>query len=88
MRLSPKLDVINLDGAEGDVFLEGDVEAAAEDPGEGIVVGLFAEVHAAALIVAGGVDLGEAAIVGAAEHDFDEGNGVNFKWKRATGPAV
>lgn len=36
------VDVINLDRADGEVFFEGDVQAAAEDRSEGVVVGLFA----------------------------------------------
>lgn len=98
------VDVVHLRGADGDVFFERYVHAAAEDPGEGVVVGLFAEVDAAALVVAGVVDFRVAAIVRAAEHDLHErpgefhmeahdgaggvGEGIGFDGERTRGESA
>jgi len=61
------VNVINLDGAESDVFFERDVETAAEDPIEGVVVRQSAEVNAFALGGAAIVDIRVDIVVSAAE---------------------
>jgi hypothetical protein len=62
------MNVINFDGAEGDVLAERDVEAAAEDEVEGIVVRQSAEVDTFALGGAAVEDIRVDIVVCSAEH--------------------
>src|SRR5580658_5290278 len=61
-------NVINFDGAEGNVFAEGNVEAAADDEVEGIVVRQSAEVDTFALDGATVEDVRVDIVVCSAEH--------------------
>ena len=66
------MNPINLDGAEGDVFAERDVEAAAEDPVEGVVVRQSAQVDTFALGGATVEDIRVDIVVSSAEHNLRE----------------
>ena len=61
---------INLGQAEGDAIAEGEVQAAAGDEVEGVVVRQLAEVDAFTLVGAVVVDVLVNIVVGSAEHDF------------------
>ena len=61
-------NVINFDGAEGNVFAEGNVEAAADDQVEGIVVRQSAEVDTFALGGAAVEYIRVDIVVSSAEH--------------------
>lgn len=62
------MNVSNVHGAEGDVLVEGDVEAAAEDEVEGVVVRQPAEVDTLALHRAAIEDIRVNIVVSSAEH--------------------
>lgn len=62
------MNVSNVDWAEGDVLVEGDVEAAAEDEVEGVVVRQPAEVDTLALRRAAIEDIRVNIVVSSAEH--------------------
>jgi hypothetical protein len=62
------MNVSNVNWAEGDVFTERDVEAAAENEIEGIVVRQFAEVETFSLGSATIEDIRVDIVVSSAEH--------------------
>jgi len=66
-------NIINLGQAEGNMFAEGQVEAAADDEIERRVIGQLTEVDAFSLGGAGVIDVAENIVVSSSDHNFREG---------------